>query len=111
MLCRRAITQQRSAAIGRPPRLNSYCVGHSQLRSLEGTVADISQSGIHRLIAVMHCRDMRFANPRFVTRSMFALAVGGLALGGGAPAESDDDEGEQAEELDGTPQLPHLAVC
>jgi subtilase family serine protease len=46
----------------------------------------------------------------FASRSIFTLLAGTLVLGSCAPTDS-DDETEQADELDGTPQLPHALVC
>src|SRR5580765_2645150 len=52
---------------------------------------------------------MRIAHTRYVTGSLFTLAVGGLALAGCAMADPDEDQ--QSEEFDGTVQEPTAAVC
>jgi subtilase family serine protease len=63
---------------------------------------------------------MRVAHTPFSLRTTLFMLAGGLALGGLAiagcasdddPASSTDDEAQQFDELDGTPQFPHMAVC
>src|SRR5690349_21445829 len=44
--------------------------------------------------------------------SLFALVAGSMMLASCvAMDEADDDQDQQADELDGTPQLPHIKVC
>lgn len=45
--------------------------------------------------------------------SLFLLATGSLVLAScvGMDEPNDDDDSQQADELDGTPQMPHVAVC
>jgi subtilase family serine protease len=52
---------------------------------------------------------MRIAHTRYVTGTIFTLAVGGLALAGCAMADPNEDQ--QGEEFDGTVQEPTAAVC
>jgi hypothetical protein len=53
---------------------------------------------------------MKSAQTLFATGSIFHLAFGALALAGCATSESEDED-QQVDELDGTPQEPHMAVC
>jgi subtilase family serine protease len=56
---------------------------------------------------------MRPAQTIFTLRTSFsAVVAGSLVLASCAPMDdATDDEAQQADELDGTPQLPHMAVC
>jgi subtilase family serine protease len=48
---------------------------------------------------------------RFATTSIFTIALGTLTLASCVSSEPAADEDQQVDELDGTPQLPHMAVC
>jgi subtilase family serine protease len=48
----------------------------------------------------------------FATRStILSLVAGSLALGSCVASEREADEDQQADEVDTTPQMPHVAVC
>jgi hypothetical protein len=54
---------------------------------------------------------MSIARRFTTTSSIFTIAAGALVLASCVPTERADSEDQQADELDGTPQLPHAAVC
>ena len=55
---------------------------------------------------------MRFSQAMFITRSsIFTIVAGTLTLASCVASEPEADEDQQVDELDGTPQMPHITVC
>ncbi|HEU4730023.1 MAG TPA: S53 family peptidase [Kofleriaceae bacterium] len=54
---------------------------------------------------------MTFPRITLSTTSLFTLAAGSLLLASCVSMDPDPDQDQQVDELDGTPQLPHVSVC